>query len=98
MSRIVKDHRPAVRFCEPRPKRVLLCRIKDTDFSPSFDDLTIRCVAVGNGKAEVFDLMFGDLDVQILESAIERMRQIAITVVEAGRPASTPFWEDGWPT
>lgn len=98
MSRIVKDHRPAVRFCEPRPKRVLLCRIKDTDFSPSFDDLTIRCVAVGNGKAHVFDLMFGDLDVQILESAIERMRQIAITAVEPGRPASVPFWEDGWPT
>lgn len=98
MIRIVKDHRPSVRFCEPRPKRVLLCRIKDTDFSPSFDDLTIRCVAVGNGKAQVFDLMFGDLDVQILESAIERMRQIAITAVEPGRPASAPFWEDGWPT
>jgi hypothetical protein len=70
----------------------------DIDFSPLFDDLIIRCVAVGNGKAEVFDLMFGDLDVQILESAIERMRQIAITVVEPGRPEPTPFWEDGWPT
>jgi len=98
MSRMVKDHRPAVRFCEPRPKRVLLCSILDIDISPLFDDLTIRCVAVGNGKAEVFDLMFGDLDVQILESAIERMRQIAITVVEPGRPESPPFWEDGWPT
>jgi hypothetical protein len=41
MSRIVKDHRPAVRFCEPRPKRVLLCSILDIDISPIFDDLTI---------------------------------------------------------
>ncbi len=98
MSRMVKEHRPAVRFCEPSPKRVLLCRILDIDISPSFGDLTIRCVAVGNGKPRVFDLMFSDLDVQILESAIERMRQIAITVVEPGRPESTPFWEDGWPT
>ncbi len=98
MSRMVKDHRSAVRFCEPRPKRVLLCSILDIDISPLFDDLTIRCVAVGNGKAQIFDLMFGDLDVQILESAIERMRQIAITVVEPGRSESTTTWNDGWPT
>ena len=98
MSREVKDHRPAVRFCEPSPKRVLLCSILDIDISPSFDDLTIRCVAVGNGKAEVFDLMFGDLDVQILESAIERIRQIAITVVEPDQSESTTSWDGGWPT
>ena len=55
-------------------RRVLLCEVLDIDIGAKFRDVTIRCLAHGDGSAEILDLMFGSVDVQTLVEAITVMR------------------------
>ena len=50
--------------------RMLLCRILDIESGTGFGDLTVRCIARGEGDVEVFDLMFVEVDVQLLASVL----------------------------
>lgn len=49
---------------------ILLCTIVDVEVGTEFDDLTIRCKALGGGGEGVADLMFNGIDVQILRVAL----------------------------
>lgn len=59
---------------EKAVRRVLLCEVLDIDIGVEFRDATVRCLAHGDGSAEILDLMFAYVDAQILAEAIAVMR------------------------
>ncbi len=73
------------------PGRALLCRVQDIDPGTGFGDLTVRCLAHGDGRVEVLDLMFNSLDVQILASAFAEVPPVAAKCGNGAECASTTF-------
>lgn len=55
-----------------------LCTILDIEVGREYDDLTIRCKAFDGSSEVVVELMFNEIDVQILCVALAEARPAAI--------------------
>jgi len=85
MNEQLKQLEPAHKFLELKPERSLLCVVLGVDVGASFGDLTIQCVAIGTDKPWLLDLMFNEVDVHILESAIARLRELEVVEPRAAK-------------